>query len=195
MMGHNFERYSETVAYAARIHATQPRKGTDTPYLSHLLSVSALVMEYGGDDDQTIAGLLHDAIEDCGQDKEAEIRMLFGDHVASIVRGCTDGVPGEARNQSTWRSRKEYYLEQLRSASGDVQLVSACDKLHNARSIAADVAAGHNVFARFNQNRDQTFWYYDSLRAVFAGRLGESSGIVRELSSAVERMKAEPLHA
>ncbi|MBS0561028.1 MAG: HD domain-containing protein, partial [Proteobacteria bacterium] len=140
-------RFAEAVAVAAELHDGQRRKGTAIPYLAHLLAVSAIVLEYGGDEDQAIAGLLHDVIEDCGAEHEAAIRTRFGDRVASIVRGCTDA---DIQPKPPWQERKEAYLAHLGEAAVDVLLVSAADKLHNSRAIVSDVRAhGEVVFDRF----------------------------------------------
>jgi (p)ppGpp synthase/HD superfamily hydrolase len=181
-------RYLEAFAFAARLHQEQRRKGADIPYLSHLMSVSALVLEDGGDEDEAIAALLHDAVEDQGGPPTLEaIRARFGDRVARIVDGCTDSdtVP-----KPPWRARKERYLDHLRHAEADVRRVSAADKLHNARSILTDYRRiGDAVFGRFTAGKDETLWYYRSLVAAFqetgGGRLAdELARVVDELESA-----------
>ncbi len=184
-------RLASAMAYAALIHGIQKRKGTNIPYVSHLMSVSALVMEFGGDEDQAIAGMLHDALEDCGAEHEKIIRTNYGDRVANIVRGCTDGVPDASGRKPPWRQRKERYLEHLRGAAMDTLLVSACDKLHNARAIVADLRAGHDVFSRFTAGKSGTLWYYDELASLFRERLGSDAAVARELTAAVEAMKSE----
>lgn len=183
-------RFTAAFDYARVAHAAQKRKGTEIPYLAHLMSVAALVLEFGGDEDQAIAGLLHDAIEDCGAEHEAIIRERFGARVAEIVAACTDGVPDASGKKPPWRERKERYVAHLETASADALLVSGCDKLHNARAIAADLAAGPDVFKRFNGKRDGTLWYYQALVRAFAARLGGDHALVRELDHAVARMGA-----
>jgi (p)ppGpp synthase/HD superfamily hydrolase len=185
-------RLASAMSYAALIHGTQKRKGTAIPYVSHLMSVSALVMEYGGDEDQAIAGLLHDALEDCGAQHERVIRENWGGRVATIVRDCTDGVPDEKGEKANWHDRKKAYLEHLRSVDGDTLLVSACDKLHNARAIVADLRAGNYVFSRFKAGRDGTLWYYAELVKVFSSLSGAHVPVVRELSLAVGEMSQVP---
>ncbi|MGX6646888.1 HD domain-containing protein [Maricaulaceae bacterium MS644] len=162
-------RYADALVFAATAHREQTRKGTAIPYLSHLMSVSALVLEYGGDEDQAIAGLLHDAIEDQGgAAMEAQIRERFGDRVAQIVRACTDS---DAEPKPPWRARKEAYLATLRDKSDDALLVSQCDKLHNATAILNDARIiGPAIWDRFTGKRDGTIWYYQSLAAIFAER-------------------------
>jgi (p)ppGpp synthase/HD superfamily hydrolase len=100
-------RLASAMAYAALIHGTQKRKGATIPYISHLMSVSVLVMEFGGDEDLAIAGLLHDALEDCGLEHEKAIRTTYGDRVADIVAACTDGVANAHGQKPEWRPRKE----------------------------------------------------------------------------------------
>ncbi len=117
-------------------HARQKRKGTETPYVSHLLGVASLVLEHGGDEEQAIAALLHDAVEDQGAHQEPVIRERFGDRVADIVLGCTDA---DTLPKPPWRERKERYIEHLEHASSDVLLVSCADKVHNARAIVTDL--------------------------------------------------------
>ena len=147
------------------------------------------MLEYGGDEDQAIAGLLHDVIEDCGEEHREAVRRLFGDRVADIVEGCTDGVSDGDGKKPPWQERKEAYIHHLWHAPPDTLLVSACDKLYNARAIAGDVRSiGVGVFGRFNAGRDGTLWYYRQLRDVFIERLGEAAPLVLELRAAVTDM-------
>ena len=150
--------------FAAQKHAGQKRKSTEIPYIAHLMSVAALVLEAGGDEDLAIAGLLHDVVEDCGgAPMLEEVRQRFGARVAHIVDGCTDAyvVP-----KPPWRQRKEEYLAHLRTADEDTRLVSTADKLHNARAIFADYQQdGESVWERFQGGRDGTLWYYRSVTA------------------------------
>lgn len=158
-------RVSAAFAYSAHAHAMQLRKATDIPYLSHLMAVSALVLEHDGDDDQAIAALLHDVIEDCGAHHEATIQEQFGARVAHIVRGCTDA---DTTPKPPWQARKEAYLAHLSDAGADVLLVSACDKLHNARAILSDLRAiGGEVWDRFNAGKEGSLWYYRALVAAY----------------------------
>ncbi len=152
--------------YAARLHARQRRKGGPIPYVAHLLAVASLVLEAGGDEDEAIAALLHDAVEDQGgQPTLAAIRARFGERVAGIVLGCTDS---DTIPKPPWRDRKERYIAHVRNAPLEVRRVSAADKLHNARAIVADLRAhGPAVWSRFSGARDGTLWYYRSLSAVF----------------------------
>ena len=169
-------------------HADQVRKGANTPYIGHLFGVAGLVLEYGGDEDQAIAGLLHDAIEDVGPAQEAIITARFGARVAAIVRGCTDA---DTFPKPPWLERKAAYLRHLQHASRDILLVSAADKLHNARAIAADLrAVGPVVFERFKAGKDGTLWYYGALADTFtqvlpgplAVELAQAVWVMRELA-------------
>jgi (p)ppGpp synthase/HD superfamily hydrolase len=133
------ERFHEAFLFAATSHAEQTRKQTTTPYMAHLMTVSALVLEAGGNEDLAIAALLHDVVEDCGgKPMLEEVRKRFGPLVAHVVAGCTDS---DTCPKPPWRERKEAYLEHLRTADRDVRLVSTADKLHNAREILRDYRA------------------------------------------------------
>ncbi|MGA0586269.1 HD domain-containing protein [Dyella sp. KRB-257] len=174
------DRFARAVDYARIAHAAQFRKGSNIPYIYHLLGVSSLVIEFGGNEDQAIAGLLHDTLEDCGAAHEAIIRAQFGEAVATIVRDCTDGTAeGKAKHtdpeakRRDWIERKRAYLAHLRTADEHTLLVSACDKLHNARAIVQDLedtAVGTAVFDRFTGGRDGTLGYYQSLAELFTAR-------------------------
>jgi (p)ppGpp synthase/HD superfamily hydrolase len=163
------ERFEEALVYAARLHRTQRRKGSEVPYVSHLLAVASLVLEAGGDEDEAIAALLHDAVEDQGgKPVLEEIQRRFGTKVAGIVAECTDTdeVP-----KPPWRKRKEEYLARLPEASPEALRVSCADKLHNLRSVLADYRKiGERVFDRFSTPRDETLWYFRSLVGVYTAR-------------------------
>jgi (p)ppGpp synthase/HD superfamily hydrolase len=160
------QRFEDALAYAARLHAKQIRKGTTIPYVSHLLSVAGIVLEHGGNEVEAIAALLHDAIEDQGgAETREEIRHRFGDAVVSIVDGCTDA---EVIPKPPWKERKEQYIAHLSHASPSILLVSAADKLHNGRAILGDYRAlGENLWDRFNGGKEGTLWYYKSLVDAF----------------------------
>jgi (p)ppGpp synthase/HD superfamily hydrolase len=190
---HRFPSLHAALDYAAEAHQHQTRKGTEIAYLSHLMGVASLVIEHGGDEQQAIAALLHDVVEDCGPEHEQRVRDLFGDRVAKIVMACTDGVADASGQKPPWRERKEAYLRHLRSeVSEDALLVSACDKLHNARAIAADAASGADVFSRFTAGREGTLWYYQSLLEIYRERMGRQASLPIELGWAIERMLSEP---
>ena len=158
-------RFETALVYATQLHSQQVRKGSGVPYISHLLSVSALVLEDGGDEDQAIAALLHDAIEDQGGDKtRQEIKTKFGDRVVDIVNGCTDS---EVIPKPPWKERKQKYIAKMRHATPEVRRVSMADKLHNARSILAEYRQqGDEVWTKFKGGKAGTLWYFDSLLDV-----------------------------
>jgi len=153
-------------------HGPQKRKGTEIPYASHLLQVSGLVLEHGGDVEQAAAGLLHDALEDCDVPRET-IAREFGERVARIVAACTDTLPGDsAEKKSPWRERKTAYLAHLREADADVMLVSLCDKRHNLAALVGDLRRdGPATLARFNAGADGLVWYFEELVAAAGGRV------------------------
>ena len=163
-------RFTEAAEYARAHHEADVRKSTTIPYLSHLLAVSALVIENGRSEPQAIAALLHDVVEDGGGEAAlAEIADRFGSDVAAIVAGCSDTT---AAVKEDWQVRKDRYLEHLELAGPDVLLVSASDKVHNAASILADLREhGHQTWARFNRGPQHQLWYYGALRDVFLRRL------------------------
>lgn len=170
------DRFQRAFALASELHATQVRKGTSVPYLAHLMSVAALVLEYGGGEDAAIGGLLHDAVEDSanGAQTEARIRRELGDRVGDIVMGCSDAVAIPGQPKPPWRERKAAYIERLAQENDpDVLLVSACDKLHNARSIVTDLRViGPMMWDRFNENDPAAqLWYYQSLASCYHGRV------------------------
>ncbi|MCC7354709.1 MAG: HD domain-containing protein [Anaerolineae bacterium] len=179
-------RFEEALVYAARLHAGQVRKGTPIPYVAHILAVAAIVLEYGGNEDEAIAALLHDAVEDQGgAATREEIRQHFGETVVQIVDGCTDA---EAIPKPPWRPRKEAYLAHLWLAPPSVRLVSAADKLHNARAILADYRAiGDALWSRFSGGKEGTLWYYRSLVEVL--REPETTPLVEELARVVSELE------
>jgi (p)ppGpp synthase/HD superfamily hydrolase len=161
------ERYADALQLAWRLHDGQLRKGTSIPYISHLLGVSSLALEHGATEDEAIAALLHDAVEDAGGKPTLDmIRARFGEAVADIVDGCTDSY---VEPKPPWRARKEDYIAHLAAASRSVRLVSNSDKLHNARSILSDLRVlGPSVWTRFTAPKEGTLWYYRALVAAFA---------------------------
>jgi len=184
-------RFSEAVRWASMLHADQCRKGTRIAYASHLLGVASLVLEDGGSEEDAIAAVLHDAVEDRGV-AEAEIRARFGEHIASVVAACSDGVDGP-RDQSDWKERKQRYLQHLEHdelPEGTLR-VAAADKLHNARSILADLRDhGPAVWGRFNAASNDQAWYYGELKRVLEARHPDSV-VTRELSRVIDELLAE----
>lgn len=189
------QRFTDATDYARIAHATQTRKGSGIPYIYHLLGVSSLVIEFGGSENQAIAALLHDVIEDCGESHRLAIRTQFGDEVADIVEACTDGSAESkashqdvASKRADWIRRKLEYLDHLANASPQVLLVSGCDKLHNARAIVQDLedpSVGVHVFDRFTGGRDGSLGYYHALATLFAAH---KMPMARQLSVTAERM-------
>jgi GTP pyrophosphokinase len=182
-------RFESALVYAAQLHAVQRRKGSEQPYIAHLISVAALVIESGGTEDEAIAGLLHDAVEDQGgQPRLEQVRLRFGDDVASIVQGCTDAdvVP-----KPPWRPRKETYLQHLRESPPEVLRVSMCDKLHNARAILFDLRQlGPELWTRFTGGKDGSLWYYRALvEAYRAAAPPHFAAIIDELDRVVTEME------
>jgi GTP pyrophosphokinase len=186
-------RFGDALVYAGQLHRDQARKGTQIPYVSHLLAVTAIVLENGGTEDEAIAALLHDAVEDQGGAATREaIRTRFGENVAAIVDGCTDAdmIP-----KPPWRKRKEDYVAHIPCASRSVRLVSAADKLHNARAILADYhKEDEKLWGRFNGGREGTLWYYRALADAFLAV--ESTTLTKELEQTVAEMeRVTAIHA
>lgn len=179
------EKFYRALVYAARLHSRQFRKGTTRPYVGHLLGVASLVLQSGGTEEEAIAALLHDAVEDQGGRKTLEeISKRFGPRVAKIVEGCSDS---DTIPKPPWRERKEKYIAEVASAPASVRLVSAADKLCNARELLADYRLhGDAVWSRFSGGKDGTLWYYREMEKALraAGRiplLDELDRVVTEL--------------
>jgi GTP pyrophosphokinase len=180
------ERFEEALVWACQLHRSQRRKGTPVPYVAHLLGVTSIVLQYGGDEDEAIAALLHDAVEDQGGEPVLrEIERRFGGSVAAIVAGCTDTM---TQPKPPWRERKGAYLAHLPHASASVRRVSAADKLHNVRAIIADYRLlGEDLWSRLTGGRDGTLWYYQAL--VDAFRAAGSDPLIEELARTVAEME------
>ncbi len=184
------ERFNEAMGYTARLHAHQRRKATPVPYIAHLLGVASLVLEDGGDEDEAIAALLHDAAEDQGGHRILkEIEEKFGERVARIVEECSDAL-GEPK--PAWKQRKEAYIAHLKTASQDVLRVSLADKVYNAQSILLCYRQiGEKTWDRFKGGKDGTLWYYQTLASVFkqvyrSEYVNELERIVKTLTEIVE---------
>ena len=179
-------RFEKALVYAARIHGKQVRKRTHRPYIGHLLSVASIVIEFDGDEDMAIAALLHDAVEDQGGlPRLRDIRRRFGKRVAHIVDGCTDSY---ATPKLPWIDRKRAYLERIPKEATEVRLVSAADKLSNARETLQDLRAlGVEVFESFAGKKDGTLWYYQAIVEKF--REAGSNGLVEDLARVVTELK------
>jgi GTP pyrophosphokinase len=179
------EKFDRALLYASDLHRDQKRKGTGIPYVTHLLAVAAIVGENGGAEDEVVAALLHDAIEDTGA-TEASLATAFGEEVAAVVAACSDAA---SIRKPPWRERKERYVERVRHAAPSVRLVSAADKLHNARTILADLRVlGDGLWERFTGGKDGTLWYYRSLVEAF--RETGSGPLVEELDRVVAEIEA-----
>jgi (p)ppGpp synthase/HD superfamily hydrolase len=178
-------RFQEALSLACELHREQARKGTQVPYVAHLLAVASIALEHGASEDEAIAALLHDAVEDQGGAQTAAlIRARFGDAVADIVQACsdTDEVP-----KPPWEERKQAYIAHVRQAPASVRLVSASDKLHNARCILADYRVHREaVWARFTGGREGTLWYYRELVQAFS--LHGEHPLVTELQRTVNEL-------
>lgn len=181
------QRFERALVYAAALHRDQRRKGSEVPYVTHLLAVAAIVGENGGTEDEVIAALLHDAPEDHGgEPRLREIRSLFGAAVAEVVAGCSDTFEDP---KPEWWARKRAYVRRMAGASHSVRLVSSADKLHNARSILTDYQAlGERLWPRFTTGRGGTLWYYRALVDAYGGP--DSGPIVRELHDVLARTEA-----
>jgi (p)ppGpp synthase/HD superfamily hydrolase len=190
----DFEMVQRAAAYAAEAHRDDLRKGTTIPYVSHLWSVAALVLEHGGDDRQVAAAFLHDVVEDHGGlDRLADVRARFGGEIASMVEALSDSTADtdHGEEKRPWRERKEAYLARLAGEHDRVLLVSACDKLHNARSILSDLRLhGDATWNRFTQaEAGQQLWYLRSLVDALAPRVPPALGTeLRRTVAAVDEL-------
>ena len=184
------QRFHDALAYASTLHATQARKGAEIPYIAHLLAVASIVMEAGGNEDEAIAALLHDGPEDQGGQKTlAEVRRQFGDTVADIVEGCSDSFDDP---KPPWEDRKSAYIEHLRKTDPSTLLVSASDKLHNARATVRDLREhGASVWARFSATREQTLNNYRQLVDAYerGSKDDRRMGIIHELRDLLGQME------
>jgi (p)ppGpp synthase/HD superfamily hydrolase len=180
------KRLISALGYAAHLHSCQIRKRTERPYIGHLLGVASIVIEYGGEEDLAIAALLHDAVEDQGGlPRLREIRKKFGKRVAHIVDGCTDNY---TETKSPWLERKRAYIARVAGEDHEVRLVSAADKLSNARETVHELRLhGDSVFERFAGRKSGTLWYYRELINAF--RLAGSNPLIEELDRVVTEME------
>ena len=185
------QSFLEALEVAAVMFAGTRRKKTKIPYLAHLLGVCAMVLEHGGSEDEAIAALLHDTLEDITPTKLARKTVrAFGDDVYGIVLGCTDGTPNKKGKKAPWRERKEAYIAGLGHEPRPVLLVSAADKLHNARAIVADLRAiGEKAWKRFNAPKEDILWYYGALVDAFRANPAYPVALVDELERVVAEMR------
>jgi (p)ppGpp synthase/HD superfamily hydrolase len=178
-------RFADAMVYAWDVHRDQRRKGTSVPYVAHLLGVASLVLGDGGDEDEAIGALLHDAAEDQGGRKRlADIERRFGKRVARIVEGCSDSFDDP---KPPWRERKEGFLRALRVAAPEVLRVALADKLYNIRTIVVDVGAGGpSVWGRFKAGPREQLWYFTELLGIFRRR--SESAMVEQFAREVEAL-------
>ena len=189
-------RFDNALAYASMIHRIQVRKGSGITYISHLLGVASITLEFGGNEDQAIAALLHDAAEDQGGEVRLhDIKITFGENVEKIVRDCSDSLGAEkpvdaGDRKIEWRHRKEAYLATLPEKPSSSLLVSLADKTHNSEAIVTDVhSSGPSVWSRFTAEQDGTIWYYQKLLKFFSAKIPEH---VSRLDRAVLKMQSFP---
>jgi len=185
------ERFREALVYAAEAHQDQVRKGGTVPYVAHLLGVTAFVLEEGGDEDQAVAALLHDVVEDQGgRPRLDDVRGRFGERVGKLVEECSDWID---EPKPPWKRRKERYIERLRTEHDDAAiLVSAADKLYNSRAILRDLRFAddqHAVWDRFGREQDCVLWYYRSLVDAFRSRRKDGDRLLEELDSTVTELE------
>ena len=190
-------RFLDALSYATQLHGTDTRKGTSIPYVAHLLGVCSLVLVDGGTEDETIAALLHDALEDHPTETSREvIAERFGPMVLAIVEACTDTPPDyEGGPKPPWRQRKTAYLEHVSQVDAKGQRVALADKLDNARSILTDYRRiGESLWSRFNAGKEDQIWLFRSL--VLAFRTAGATGfLVEEFDrtvSELERLAGSP---
>ncbi len=183
MEGISFNRLDQAIKFSALAHRGQKRKGTDLPYHTHPFAVALLILISGGSEDQVIAGLLHDLVEDTAV-TAFEIRAIFGEKVEELVLACSEDLEKE-----DWGERKQATLDYLLTASSEVKLVACADKLHNLRSISGDYAEiGELVWDRFKRGRVEQAWYYRSLANILCPDLGceAQGGIYRTFREETE---------
>lgn len=180
------ERFEEALQLAARLHQSQTRKTNGVPYISHLMAVSALVIQDGGSEDEAIAALLHDAAEDQGGDETLTIiRERFGENVIRIVAACSDTLE---EPKPPWRERKEKHIEHIRHASPSVHRVTLADKLHNARSVLRDLRKmGSALWGNFNGGKAGTLWYYRTLYKLLAE--SNQGYLIEELGRVIDQIE------
>jgi GTP pyrophosphokinase len=184
----DIDRFSRALETATRLHGTQRRKASGVPYLAHLLATCSIVLDYGGDEDEAIAALLHDAVEDQGgRSRLDDIRTRFGSAVADIVEHCTDSF---STPKGPWAERKRAYVERARSLPPSSLRVSAADKVHNAYAILRDLRTnGDEIWSRFNASPDDVLAYYQGL--VRAYREAGGGPLVDELDRIVRGIERE----
>lgn len=187
-------RFRDALLYMYDLHEEQERKDSGIPYLGHLMGVAALSLEFGADEDQAIAALLHDAAEDQGGEETLEeIRARFGERVARIVHDCSDTLLAD---KPPWKERKVRYLAHLAKAPAESQLVSACDKLYNLRTLVYDYRnRGEALWERFGGGREGTLWYYREVTRIIPESVSASLGLRRAMSDLESLLEPVPVRA
>ena len=187
-------RFDHALLFASQIHREQDRKKSGIPYISHLLGVASIVLDYGGDEEMAIAALLHDAVEDQGGRPMLKIiDQVFGARVAKIVDGCTDSYAEDPKKKESWERRKFRYLRRVRHEDAETRFVSAADKLYNARAVLRDLRYdGDIVFTRFSAPKAKTLWYYRALVREY--RLGGVTHRLKPLVDDLDRVVTEVEH-
>jgi (p)ppGpp synthase/HD superfamily hydrolase len=187
-------RFDHALLFAAQVHRDQDRKKSGIPYISHLLGVASIVLDYGGDEDMAIAALLHDAVEDHGGRPMLKmISQIFGPRVAKMVDGCTDSYVEDPKKKENWERRKIRYLHRVRHEDADTRFVSAADKLYNARAVLRDLRYdGDAAFLRFSAPKAKTLWYYRSLVREY--RIGGVTHRLKPLIDDLDRVVTEVEH-
>ncbi len=184
-------RFTDAMAFAFEVHREQTKKGSSVPYISHLLEVTGTVLTYGGDEDEAISALLHDSVEDHSDAVSfASLAERFGARVAKIVESCSDT---SVSPKPPWKPRKERYIEHLYSANESVMIVSAADKLSNARAVMKDYRQiGEKVWSRFNAGKEDQLWYYRSVTAALTqrGKGTRVQPLIEELDRAVRKLES-----
>lgn len=180
-------RLDAALAFSARAHRTQVRKGSDVPYIIHPVHVAMILVAHGFDEDLAIAGLLHDTVEDCGVSLES-IAERFGEGVAALVNAVSEQKTDDGGEKRPWRVRKQGQLDHLAGADARSAALKAADALHNASATLSDLRAnGPAVWKRFNASREDSLWYYGEVARLVGERLGDHS-LARELSDTVAEM-------
>lgn len=183
-------RLTDALAFAFAAHDGQTRKGTDVPYISHPLGVASLVMEAGGSGDEVVAALLHDAVEDGGEELIEPIRETFGERVIDIVLECSDAVVPKGADKPGWWERKRAYIERVPQESAGAVLVTTADKVHNARAIVSDLREiGDEVFARFTAGKDGALWYQRAITEALERNPHTPRRLLVELRSALDEIE------
>jgi (p)ppGpp synthase/HD superfamily hydrolase len=187
-------RFDHALLFAAQVHRDQDRKKSGIPYISHLLGVASIVLDYGGDEEMAIAALLHDAVEDHGGRPMLKIiAQVFGPRVATMVDGCTDSYVEDPRKKENWERRKIRYLHRVRHEDADTRFVSAADKLYNCRAVLRDLRnEGDLAFSRFSAPKAKTLWYYRSLVREY--RIGGVTHRLKPLIDDLDRVVTEVEH-